>query len=73
MSFCPFVSRGTVFCILMHGLVTIRAMPGMAQPCKIEWGRCYPPKLSYMRFSDGTPRSQSIFSTALLIGPGPHM
>lgn len=36
-------------------------------------GEYYPPKLSYMRFSEGTPRSQSIFSTALLMGPGPHM
>ena len=32
-----------------------------------------PPKSSYIIFSAGTPKLSSIFITALLIGPGPHM
>lgn len=31
------------------------------------------PKSSNLNISLGTPKSQSIFSTALAIGPGPHM
>jgi len=34
---------------------------------------CYAPKSSNIKFSRGTPKSQSIFSTALAIGPGPHI
>lgn len=33
----------------------------------------YPPKLSYMIELSSTPRSVSMATTALLIGPGPHM
>ena len=36
-------------------------------------GVLYPPKLSNIRLLIGTPRSSSIFSTALDMGPGPHM
>lgn len=32
-----------------------------------------PPKLSYIMLSSATPRLSSIATTALLIGPGPHM
>ena len=35
--------------------------------------RCDYPKLSNIRFFIGTPKLSSILSTALLIGPGPHM
>ena len=34
---------------------------------------CDYPKLSYIIDSGSTPRLSSIFTTALLIGPGPHM
>ena len=33
----------------------------------------YPPKSSYMMLSGSTPRSVSIPTTALLMGPGPHI
>ena len=33
----------------------------------------YPPKLSYMMLSGSTPKPSSMFTTALDIGPGPHM
>lgn len=33
----------------------------------------YPPKLSYIIEDDSTPRLSSILTTALDIGPGPHM
>jgi len=39
----------------------------------ISYQFCYAPKSSNINISRGTPKSQSIFSTALAIGPGPHM
>ena len=37
------------------------------------WRVDYPPKLSKWMLSGSTPRLKSMFSTALLMGPGPHM
>ena len=37
------------------------------------WRVNYPPKLSKWMLSGSTPRLKSMFSTALLMGPGPHM
>lgn len=34
---------------------------------------CNYPKLSYIIESESTPKLSNIFTTALLIGPGPHM
>ena len=41
--------------------------------CGERDGRHHAPKSSYISISEGTPRSQSIFFTALDMGPGPHI
>lgn len=43
------------------------------KPFSIVYGVYYPPKLSYIIDSGSTPSPSSIFKTALLIGPGPHI
>lgn len=45
---------------------THASTPSVRQPVRY-------PKLSYMIDSDSTPRLSSIFTTALDIGPGPHI
>lgn len=61
-------------------LFGIKTAPSLRRVVRTEgrgrgkgWGGGYPPKLSYRMFSGSTPRLSSMETTALDMGPGPHI